>query len=88
MTYEVVRKFNDKHTGLSYDVGSEYPSEQVDDQRFNELFNKNNKFNKQYIKIVASDDLTKAELIQIAEDHNIEVNKKDTKNDIVAKLEG
>lgn len=88
MTYEVVRNFNDKHTGTTYKVGDTYPTDQMNGKRFDELFNERNKYNEKYIKIAASDDLTKAELIQIAEDHNIEVNKKDTKNDIVAKLEG
>ncbi|MDW4355189.1 hypothetical protein [Staphylococcus saprophyticus] len=88
MTYEVIRNFTDKATGTQYVIGDTYPNEQVDDKRFDELFSKNNKYNKKYIKIVVSDGLTKAELVQIAEDHNIEVSKKDTKNVIVEKLEG
>ena len=88
MAYEVIRNFTDKDTGTQYVVGDTYPNEQVDDKRFDELFNRNNKYNKQYIKIEVSDYLTKAELVQIAEDHNIDISKKDTKNVIVEKLEG
>ena len=47
-----------------------------------------NKYNKQYIKLVVDGKNTKAELIEIAHKHGIEVSENDTKADILDTLEG
>ena len=50
------------------------------------MLHADNKFNKQYIKLVVDDKNTKAELIEIAQKHGIEVSEKDTKADILDTL--
>ena len=51
------------------------------------MLHADNKFNKQYIKLVVDDKNTKAELIEIAQKHGIEVSEKDTKADILDTLD-
>lgn len=53
-----------------------------------ELLHADNKYNKQYIKLVVDGKNTKAELIEIADKHGIEVSENDTKAEILNTLEG
>ncbi|NUI83554.1 hypothetical protein [Staphylococcus borealis] len=86
-SYEVVRPFVDAEDNKSYEVGKPYPTD-ITDERITQLLHADNKFNKQYIKLVVDDKNTKAELIEIAQKHGIEVSEKDTKADILDTLEG
>lgn len=86
-SYEVVRPFVDADSKKPYEVGDIYPTE-ITDERITQLLHADNKFNKQYIKLVVDDKNTKAELIEIAQKHGIEVSEKDTKADILDTLEG
>ena len=86
-SYEVVRPFVDADSKKPYEVGDIYPTD-ITDERITQLLHADNKFNKQYIKLVVEDKNTKAELIEIAQKHGIEVSEKDTKADILDTLEG
>ncbi|EGS38222.1 hypothetical protein SEVCU116_0373 [Staphylococcus capitis VCU116] len=86
-SYEVVRPFVDAEDNKSYEVGKPYPTD-ITDERITQLLHADNKYNKQYIKLVVDDKNTKAELIEIAQKHGIEVSEKDTKADILDTLEG
>ena len=86
-SYEVVRPFVDADSKTPYEVGDIYPTD-ITDERIIQLLHADNKFNKQYIKLVVGDKNTKAELIEIAQKHGIEVSEKDTKADILDTLEG
>lgn len=86
-SYEVVRPFVDADSKTPYEVGDIYPTD-ITDERITQLLHADNKFNKQYIKLVVEDKNTKAELIEIAQKHGIEVSEKDTKADILDTLEG
>ncbi|MCT2015169.1 hypothetical protein M3D50_11765 [Staphylococcus capitis] len=86
-SYEVVRPFVDADSKKPYEVGDIYPTD-ITDERIMQLLHADNKFNKQYIKLVVDDKNTKAELIEIAQKHGIEVSEKDTKADILDTLEG
>ena len=86
-SYEVVRPFVDADSKKPYEVGDIYPTD-ITDERITQLLHADNKFNKQYIKLVVDDKSTKAELIEIAQKHGIEVSEKDTKADILDTLEG
>ena len=86
-SYEVVRPFVDAEDNKSYEVGKPYPTD-ITDERITQLLHADNKINKQYIKLVVEDKNTKAELIEIAQKHGIEVSEKDTKADILDTLEG
>lgn len=86
-SYEVVRPFVDTDSKKPYEVGDIYPTD-ITDERIIQLLHADNKYNKQYIKLVVDDKNTKAELIEIAQKHGIEVSEKDTKADILDTLEG
>lgn len=86
-SYEVVRPFVDADSKTPYEVGDIYPTD-ITDERITQLLHADNKFNKQYIKLVVDDKNTKAELIEIAQKNGIEVSEKDTKADILDTLEG
>ncbi|WP_367081008.1 hypothetical protein [Staphylococcus capitis] len=86
-SYEVVRPFVDADSKKPYEVGDIYPTD-ITDERITQLLHADNKFNKQYIKLVVDDKNTKTELIEIAQKHGIEVSEKDTKADILDTLEG
>ncbi|MFG5045792.1 hypothetical protein [Staphylococcus haemolyticus] len=86
-SYEVVREFIDADDNKTYVVGSDYPTD-ITDVRITQLLHADNKYNQQYIKLVVDSDNTKAELIEIAEKHGIEVSEKDTKAKILDALEG
>lgn len=91
MEYRVIRAFNDKHTGHKYEVGDAYPTNGADvsKERINELFHKDNLYSKQYIVIDADQRTTKKELIEIADQHEINFDKpvdKLIKADILEKL--
>lgn len=86
-SYEVVRPFVDAGNKMPYEVGDIYPTD-ITDERITQLLHADNKYNKQYIKLVVEDKNTKAELIEIAQKHGIEVSEKDTKADILDTLEG
>ncbi|PTJ88166.1 hypothetical protein BUZ56_07435 [Staphylococcus hyicus] len=86
MAYKVIKDFTDKETGKSYTVGDSI--EELDSVRFEILFHKQNDYNERFISIDVDDDMTKAELFDIAEHHGIEVGKKATKAEIVKALGG
>ena len=86
-SYEVVRPFVDAHSKKSYIVGKPYPTD-ITDERITQLLHADNKYNKQYIKLVVDSKNTKAELIEIAHKHGIKVSESDTKADILDTLEG
>ena len=84
---KVVRKFIDKHDNKKYEVGDQFPKD-ISKKRINELFHKQNKFKEQYIALDVDSKSTKAELLDVAKTHGIEVSEHDTKADIVKSLEG
>lgn len=86
MAYKVIKVFKDKDTGKSYEVGDSI--EQLSPLRFEVLFHKQNEYNERFIAIDVDEDMTKAELFEIAAHHGIEVNKKATKADLLKALEG
>lgn len=86
-SYEVVRPFVDADSKKSYIVGKPYPTD-ITDERITQLLHADNKYNKQYIKLVVDGKNTKAELIEIADKHGIEVSENGTKAEILAALEG
>lgn len=86
-SYEVVRPFVDADSKKSYIVGKPYPAD-ITDERITQLLHADNKYNKQYIKLVVDSKNTKAELIEIARKHGIDVSENDTKADILDTLEG
>ncbi|QDW82877.1 hypothetical protein DWB92_09605 [Staphylococcus chromogenes] len=86
MAYKVTKAFKDKDTGKSYEVGDSI--EHLSPLRFEVLFHKQNEYNERFIAIEVDEDMTKAELFEIAAHHGIEVNKKATKADLLKALEG
>lgn len=86
-SYEVVRPFVDAEDKKPYEVGDIYPTD-ITDERITQLLHADNKYNQQYIKLVVNDKNTKAELIEIADKHGIEVSESDTKAEILNTLEG
>lgn len=86
MAYKVIQAFKDKDTGKSYEVGDSI--EHLSPLRFEVLFHKQNDYNERFIAIDVNEDMTKAELFEIAAHHGIEVNKKATKSDLLKALEG
>ena len=52
------------------------------------MFHKQNEFKEQYIALDVDSKSTKAELLEIAKDFDLEVSEHDTKADIVKVLEG
>ncbi|ARJ08766.1 MULTISPECIES: hypothetical protein [Bacilli] len=85
--YKVIRSFVDKHDNKKYEVGDEFSAD-ISKKRINELFHKQNKFKEQYIALDVDSKSTKAELLDVAKTHGIEVSEHDTKADIVKSLEG
>ncbi|UXU58999.1 hypothetical protein [Staphylococcus agnetis] len=86
MAYKVIKAFTDKDTGKSYEIGDTI--ETLDSVRFEVLFHKQNDYNERFISIDVDEEMTKAELFDIAEYHGIEVGKKATKAEIIKALEG
>lgn len=86
MAYKVIKAFTDKDTGKSYKIGDAI--EELDSVRFEVLFHKQNDYNERFISIDVDEEMTKAELLDIAEYHGIEVAKKATKAKIIKALEG
>ena len=86
-SYEVVRPFVDAEDNKPYVVNDIYPTD-ITDERITQLLHADNKYNKQYIKLVVDSKNTKAELIEIARKHGIDVSENDTKADILDTLEG
>lgn len=86
MAYKVIKAFTDKDTGKSYEIGDTI--EELDSVRFEVLFHKQNDYNERFISIDVDEEMTKAELFDIAEYHGIEVGKKATKAEIIKALEG
>ena len=84
-SYEVVRPFVDAEDNKPYVVNDIYPTD-ITDERITQLLHADNKYNKQYIKLVVDSKNTKAELIEIAHKHGIEVSENDTKADILDTL--
>ena len=83
--YKVVRPFKDKHTGKYYTVGDTY---ECSLKRFKELFFKDNAYNEQYLNVDVPNNAKKADLLEIAEAHNIKVSEDNTKAEILKALEG
>lgn len=86
MAYKVIKAFTDKDTGQNYEVGDMI--DELDSVRFEVLYHKQNDYNERFISIDVNDEMTKAELFNIAEYHGIEVCKKATKAEIIKELEG
>lgn len=86
MAYKVIKAFTDKDTGKSYEIGDTI--ETLGSVRFEVLYHKQNDYNERFISIDADEEMTKAELFDIAEYHGIEVGKKATKAEIIKALEG
>ncbi|PTH38554.1 hypothetical protein [Staphylococcus agnetis] len=86
MAYKVIKAFTDKDTGKSYEIGDTI--EELDSVRFEVLFHKQNDYNERFISIDVDEEMTKAELFDIADYHGIEVGKKATKAEIIKALEG
>ncbi|MDU0479922.1 hypothetical protein [Staphylococcus chromogenes] len=86
MAYKVIQAFKDKDTGKSYEVGDSI--EHLSPLRFEVLFHKQNEYNERFIAIDVDEEMTKAELFDIAEYHGIEFGKKATKAEIIKALEG
>lgn len=84
---KVIREFIDKHDNKKYEVGDQFPTD-ISKKRINELFHKQNEFKEQYIALDVDSKSTKAELLEIAKDFDLEVSEHDTKADIVKALEG
>lgn len=82
--YKVIRPFKDRHTGKYYTVGGTY---ECSLKRFKELFFKDNAYNEQYIVLDVPDNAKKADLLEIAEAHNIKVSEDNTKAEILKALE-
>ena len=86
-SYEVVRPFVDAEDNKPYEVGDIYPTD-ITNERITQLLHADNKYNQKYIKLVVDDKNTKAELIEIADKHGIEVSENGTKAEILNTLEG
>ena len=76
-SYKVVRPFIDKEDGKEYKVGDEFPTD-ITNERVEQLFHKQNVYNEQYIALDVDAKATKAELLEIAEKHNVDVSQDDT----------
>lgn len=83
--YKVIRPFKDKHTGKYYTVGDTY---ECSLKRFKELFFKDNDYNEQYLNVDVPNNAKKAELLEVADVHDIKVTENNTKVEIVKVLEG
>lgn len=83
--YKVVRPFIDKDTKKRYAIGDIY---ECSLERFKELFFKDNAHNEQYISVDVTDNAKKADLLEVAEAHNIKVSDDNTKAEILKALEG
>lgn len=83
--YKVVRPFIDKDTQKRYAIGDIY---ECSLKRFKELFFKDNAHNEQYLSVDVTDNAKKAELLEVAEAHDIEVTEDNTKAEILKALEG
>lgn len=86
-SYKVVRDFINKEDQKEYKVGDEFPTD-ITNERVEQLFHKQNVYNEQYIALDVDAKATKAELLEIAEKHGVEVSKDDTKAVILKALEG
>ena len=86
-SYKVVRPFIDKEDGKEYKVGDDFPTD-ITNERVEQLFHKQNVYNEQYIALDVDAKATKAELLEIAEKHGVDVSKDDTKAVIIKTLEG
>ena len=86
-SYKVVRTFIDKESGKVYKAGDEFPTD-ITNERIEQLFHKQNVYNEQYIALDVDAKATKAELLEVAEKHGVEVSKDDTKAVIIKTLEG
>ena len=86
-SYKVVRTFIDKESGKEYKAGDEFPTD-ITNERIEQLFHKQNVYNEQYIALDVDSKATKAELLEVAEKHSVDVSKDDTKAVIIKTLEG
>lgn len=83
--YKVVRPFIDKDSKKRYEIGDTY---ECSVGRFKSLFFKDNAYNEQYIVLDVLKNAKKADLLKIAEAHNIKVTEDNTKAEILKALEG
>ncbi|UUY79070.1 hypothetical protein NUT40_02840 [Staphylococcus saprophyticus] len=83
--YKVVRPFIDKNTQKRYAIGDIY---ECSLERFKELFFKDNAHNKKYISVDVTDNAKKADLLEVAEAHDLKVTEDNTKAEILKALEG
>ena len=81
-SYKVVRTFIDKESGKVYKAGDEFPTD-ITNERIEQLFHKQNVYNEQYIALDVDSKATKAELLEVAEKHSVDVSKDDTKAVII-----
>ena len=86
-SYKVVRDFINKEDQKEYKVGDEFPTD-ITNERIEQLFHKQNVYNEQYIALDVDSKATKAELLEVAEKHSVDVSKDDTKAVIIKTLEG
>lgn len=86
-SYKVVRDFINKEDQKEYKAGDEFPTD-ITNERIEQLFHKQNVYNEQYIALDVDSKATKAELLEVAEKHNVDVSKDDTKAVILKALEG
>lgn len=86
-SYKVVRTFIDKESGKVYKAGDEFSTD-ITNERIEQLFHKQNVYNEQYIALDVDSKATKAELLEVAEKHSVDVSKDDTKAVIIKTLEG
>ena len=86
-SYKVVRTFIDKESGKVYKARDEFPTD-ITNERIEQLFHKQNVYNEQYIALDVDAKATKAELLEVADKHGVDVSKDDTKAVIIKTLEG
>ncbi|MDK9857631.1 hypothetical protein [Staphylococcus equorum] len=87
MKYKVLVPFRDKESDTPYQQGDYIDSLSI--KRYKVLSNQiKNAYNTKFIVIDAVDNSKKADLLEIAEAHNIKVSQDNTKAEILKALEG
>lgn len=87
MKYKVLVPFRDKESDTPYMKGAYIDSLSI--KRYKELSNqKKNAYDTKFIAIDVVDKSRKADLLEIAEAHNIKVSEDNTKAEILKALEG
>lgn len=87
MKYKVLVPFRDKESDTPYVKGDYIDNLSI--KRYKELSNqKKNAYDTKFIAIDVVDNSKKADLLEIAETHNIKVSEDNTKAEILKALEG